>query len=110
MRGISRHTGQNIDAMTHLRQDIEDVLTTPLGTRVGRRDYGSRLPDRVDRPMSADLVVDVTLDSADAIAKWIPIFKLTRVFVALANKAGRLELGIEGEYAGNPVTIEGLLV
>ena len=110
MQGMSKHTGENIGAMAHLRQSIEDILTTPLGTRVGRRDYGSTLPDLVDRPMSAGLVVDVTSASALALDKWEPRFALKRVHVASANATGHLQLGLEGEYLGDPVTIDGVLI
>ncbi len=96
--------------MTHLRQSITDILTTPLGTRVGRREYGSRLPDLVDLPMSADLKVDIAAASAEALDRWEPRFTLSRVHTAFANAAGKMELGFEGQYLGQPVTIEGVLI
>lgn len=45
MSGTSRLTGRVIDQDAHLTQSITDILTTPKGSRVMRRDYGSRLAD-----------------------------------------------------------------
>lgn len=110
MAGMSRHNGLPVGSMTHLKQSIQDILTTPLGTRVGRREYGSRLPDLVDLPMSAELKVDIASASAEALDRWEPRFTLSRVYVAAANAAGKIQLGIEGSYLGQPVTVEGVLV
>lgn len=110
MTGMSRHNGLPIGSMTHLRQSIQDILTTPLGTRVARRDYGSRLPDLVDLPMTAGLKVDIASASAEALDRWEPRFALSRVSVAAANAAGKIQLGIEGDYLGQPITVEGILV
>ena len=96
--------------MAHLRQSIEDILTTPLGTRVCRRDYGSRLPDLTDLPMTPALKVEVASASADALDRWEPRFALSRVHIARADAAGSMTLGIEGEYLGQPVTVEGILI
>lgn len=48
-RGMSRDSGKELKGIDHLRQSITDILTTPVGTRVWRRDYGSRLPRLVTR-------------------------------------------------------------
>lgn len=41
MRGMNSETGKTISGIEHLKQSIVDILTTPVGTRVMRRDYGS---------------------------------------------------------------------
>src|SRR3546814_12586651 len=43
MIGVDRATGQRLDGNDHLAQSIGDILSTPIGTRVMRRDYGSML-------------------------------------------------------------------
>ncbi|NYZ70451.1 baseplate assembly protein W, partial [Endozoicomonas sp. SM1973] len=50
MQGTHRLTGKPLSNLDHLRQSITDILTTRIGTRLMRRDYGSRLPELVDRP------------------------------------------------------------
>ena len=53
MTGMSRFTGEKLDPNSdaHLVQSIGDILTTPLGSRVLRRSYGSELPDLIDQPI-----------------------------------------------------------
>ncbi|MEI6419209.1 MAG: GPW/gp25 family protein, partial [Sphingomonadales bacterium] len=53
MRGMSRTDGAALGGDAHLAQSIADVLTTPLGSRVMRRDYGSLLFDLIDQPFSS---------------------------------------------------------
>jgi phage baseplate assembly protein W len=43
MIGLNAANGQALSGLDHLRQSIRDILTTRIGTRVMRRDYGSRL-------------------------------------------------------------------
>ena len=43
MIGLDRRTGQLISGLDHLRQSIEDILSTPLGSRRMRPEYGSKL-------------------------------------------------------------------
>ena len=50
MSGLNRHTGRAVEGLAHLSQSIADILTTPIGTRVMRRDYGSELPFLLDQP------------------------------------------------------------
>ena len=100
-------TGRPLDGIAHLRQSIRDVLTTQVGTRVGRREYGSRLPELVDRPMSAALLVDVYAAAAEALARWEPRFRLRSVASAGAGADGRLVLTLSGVYAP---TGEGLVL
>ena len=47
---MDRHTGRPIAGADHLLQSIDDILSTPLGTRIGRRDYGSLVPEQLDQP------------------------------------------------------------
>lgn len=44
MTGMSATTGRALTEREHLAQSIADILTTPLNTRIMRRDYGSLLP------------------------------------------------------------------
>lgn len=97
MNGINAHTGQALSGIDHLRQSIRDILTTRIGTRVMRRDYGSRLPALVDNPMTPRLAMDLYSATAEALARWEPRFKLTRVRIARAE-VGQVVLDLEGIY------------
>ena len=47
---MNRATGRRITAADHLRQSVADIITTPIGSRVMRRDYGSLVPALIDQP------------------------------------------------------------
>ena len=91
-------TGRPLDGIAHLRQSIRDVLTTRVGTRIGRRTYGSELPALVDRPMTAATLTDVYAATAAAIAAWEPRFRIASVSAAAAGADGRLVLTLVGTY------------
>lgn len=102
-----------------MRQSLADILNTPLGTRVMRPWYGSRLPDLVDAPMNRQTIADIRAATADAIAaknpstgtRVEPRFNVTKVTVASAAP-GQVELDLEGDYLpdGQAVTISGIVV
>lgn len=50
MIGMDRITGKPLAGADHLEQSIGDILGTPLGTRIARREYGSLLPQLLDQP------------------------------------------------------------
>ena len=50
---MSRQTGLNLEKETHkISQAIQDILTTPIGSRIMRREYGSLLPQLIDSPFN----------------------------------------------------------
>ena len=111
MRGLDAATGGRLDGAAHLRQSIRDVLSTPRGSRVMRRDYGSRLFELVDRPVTGALATAAVAATAEALDRWEPRFRLTRVGVAAAE-AGHVTLDLEGVYVpdGTPLLISGVTV
>ncbi|WDD98361.1 GPW/gp25 family protein [Thalassomonas actiniarum] len=111
MLGMNAQTGRSLSGLAHLKQSIVDILTTPKGSRVMRRDYGCGLFDLVDRPYSSSLVGDVTMDISQALALWEPRFELESVSVSKVE-SGKLGLDIIGRYLlnGEPVKLEGLVV
>ena len=50
---MSRNTGLSLSSEAdQIRQSIQDILTTPIGTRIMRREYGSLLPQLIDSPFN----------------------------------------------------------
>ncbi|MEO1003554.1 MAG: GPW/gp25 family protein [Cyanobacteria bacterium J06638_7] len=90
---MSRDTGRPMDAVEHLRQSILDILLTPIGSRVHRRDYGSMLPRLVDRPMNPQFVSDLIEATATALARWEPRIRVERITI-VAGTAGQIKLGL----------------
>jgi len=104
-------TGRNLTGLDHLHQSIADILSTPIGTRVMRRDYGSRLPELIDAPMTPDLNIEIFAATAEALDRWEPRLRVTRVGIEEAI-AGRLVLGLWGTYLvdGKPVAMKGIVI
>lgn len=96
MIGTSRQTARPIQGVDRLAQAIGDILSTPKGSRVMRRDYGSNLPRLIDAPMNDETMVDVYAATAEAISLWEPEFEIRRVEIARAS-AGVLELRLTGD-------------
>ena len=110
MKGISATTGKQLAGAAHLKQSIRDILTTRIGTRVMRREYGSRLPELVDNPIGEELKVELIAATAEALDRWEPRFKLDRVYISAASAAGRIVLSLEGRIVINdePLRLDGI--
>lgn len=100
MIGMDAATGKPLSGLDHLRQRVRDILTTPIGTRVCNRDYGSLLPELVDQPMNGAGRLRLIAATALAVARWEPALRLTRVNLA-SPAAGQVELTLEGYDAGS---------
>ena len=104
-------TGKTTSGLDYLRQQVTNVLTTPIGSLVMRRDYGSRLFELIDAPVNRSTLVSIYAESADAIARWIPEYALQRV-TASSVDAGRVVLSITGVYRpdGENVQLDGVVI
>jgi phage baseplate assembly protein W len=111
MNGTDGLTGKSLKGIDHLHQSVRDILTTPLGSRVMRRDYGSRLFELVDRPTSPALLVEIYAATAEALAKWEPRIKVENV-QAESAASGRISLTLTGRYLpdGQEIKLEGIVV
>lgn len=111
MNGTNASTGKWLNGLDHLRQSITKILTTPLGSRVMRRDFGSNLPNLVDAPMNAKTVTQLYAATAEALQKWEPRILVSQV-VATSAKAGQIEISLTGTYLpnGQPITLDGIQV
>lgn len=94
---MDAHTGVAIDGDAHLAQSIVRILTTPLGSRVMRRDFGSLLPELVDQPFNAATQVALFGATAMALMRWEPRIRLSRVQITPGAEAGAFELELEGQ-------------
>lgn len=105
MTGISRFTGRAIDDAQELSEAITTILTTPKGSRVMRRDFGSDLPRLIDAPVNGETIVDLYAAVAEALARWEPRIVLRRVQLVEAA-AGRMRFAIDADTVAGPVTLD----
>lgn len=111
MDGMNASTGKRLGGIDHLRQSIADILRTPKGTRVMRRDYGSNLPRLIDAPINRDTITKIIAESVDAITRWEPRFGVQKIEVVTASP-GSVELDVTGKYLpeGRVVTLDGIKI
>ncbi|MEX5550748.1 GPW/gp25 family protein [Pseudomonas pergaminensis] len=105
MIGMDRHTGQPISGITHLRQSIADILSTPLGSRRQRPEYGSKLRRYVDLPVNEGWKGAVQAEASRALGLWEPRLKLERV-QAVSVLGGLIKIQVTGSYEGENVLLE----
>lgn len=96
MIGMDRHTGQLIDDASHLRQSVADILFTPLGTRIGRRDYGSNLPQLLDQPLNAMTRIRIFAATALALQRHESRLRISRIALEAGADAGTARLVVSG--------------
>lgn len=111
MIGMCRNTGTYLSDLEHLKQSIIDILTTPIGTRVICRDYGSTLFQLTDHPINRDLFPKIYAAVADAIDKWEPRFKVQKITITSISE-GRIVLSLIGKYliTQQKIALEGFVV
>lgn len=98
MIGMNRIDGTRLEGIDHMRQSIADILTTPVGSRVMRRDYGSLLPALLDQPDNASTRLRLYAAVASALMRWEPRLRLTRVGLLNGTRPGQVVVDIEGIY------------
>lgn len=102
MRGVNASTGTSIDGIDHLAQSIGDILSTPIGSRVMRRDYGSLLPQLVDQPFNGATRVRLFGAIATALMRWEPRLRLTRVSIEIGSDPGAVTVTVDGVRTDTP--------
>ena len=104
-------TGKPLSGVAHLRQSIRDILTTPLGSRVMRREYGSRLFDLVDAPLNDATIIDIFAATAEALLRWEPRLQVQRVRAQNLTMSS-ITIDLEAIYlpTGEPVFLDGIQI
>lgn len=83
-QGTDRNTGRLISGVPYLWQRLSDVIATPVGSLVGRRDFGSRMFEMLDRNVDSGFYMDAFVRLAEAInnpANGLDDFRLTTMRV-----------------------------
>lgn len=106
MIGMDPKTGRSVQGLDHLYQSIEKILTTPVGTCLQRRNFGSEIFSLVDGPNNPKTRIKLYAATATALMRWEPRLKLSRVSLSSAPQSnGHQAIDIEGS-----TTISGDLV
>ena len=102
-------TGTDISEINHLKQSISNILTTPIGSRTMRRDYGSNLFNKIDHPVNGELIAEIYLDIVESLFIWEPRFELDQVAVQNIEN-GKITIDLEGSFLNNgeKITLENI--
>lgn len=112
MTGLSNTTGRRLALRDHISQSIGDIITTPIGERLMRRNYGSYVPQLIDHPATPANRLRLIAATAQAIIKWEPRTRVHGVTTSI-NAQGRCVLTIKrrdlatGETVAAAVTVGG---
>ena len=122
--GLDRNTGRLLTGIDHLQQSVADILTTPLGSRIERRHYGSRLFELLDNPTTPALRLEVFAAAIEALRPRVidgiqygePRIRVNRVSfetAAAVPEGGKwppLQLEATLLANGRPVTLRGIQI
>lgn len=97
MKGMNRQTGQPLSGLDHVKQSIRDILQTPIGSRVMRRDYGSRIFSLIDAPLNGATLLELYGATAEALKQWEPRIDLSHIS-ASRRSDGAVVLSLTGTY------------
>ncbi|MFB2831766.1 GPW/gp25 family protein [Aeromonas jandaei] len=92
--GMNAANGRVISATDHIIQAVRDILITPVGSRVMRRDYGSELFYLIDMPQHQATRLRLMAATVQALINWEPRITVTRVDVLGGGMDGALTIEI----------------
>lgn len=87
-------TLEMVKAEEDIKQSLHILLSTTLGERVMRSDFGANLHQQVFEPMDAAFQAYVQSIISDAIANYETRINLDSVDVFVENEEGRIELTV----------------
>ncbi|RXN69526.1 baseplate assembly protein [Providencia rettgeri] len=92
--GMNRMDGKSLSDIEHIRQSVRDILITPIGSRIARRNYGSLLSELIDQPQNPALKLQLMSACYTALIKWEPRILLTRINLS-SSEAAQVVIDIE---------------
>lgn len=104
--GMSRDTGRAITETDHLCQSVRDILLTPQGSRLARREYGSLLSALIDQPQNPALRLQSMAAVYVALRRWEPRLQLDTITVNSSSMDGAMVIELAGQRNdGVPVSL-----
>lgn len=98
--GMSRETGKQIELTEHINQSLNDIFTTPIGSRIQRREYGSYLFELIDSAGNEAGKLRLLAALIDAASRWEPRVVLETADLSI-NMAGEITLDYAARLHNN---------
>lgn len=103
--GMSQSNGKAITDTDHLRQSVRDILLTPQGSRIARREYGSLLSILIDQPQNPALRLQIMSAVYMALSRWEPRLTLDSITIS-SHFDGLMVVDLTGQRNnGAPVSL-----
>ncbi|MEQ4660333.1 GPW/gp25 family protein [Providencia rettgeri] len=104
--GMNAQTGRALTNSEHIRQSMADILRTPIGSRVMRRQYGSLLYDLIDQPQNPALRLKIMSACYMALMQWEPRVRLQAIDY-IRSDVGEMGVSLSGVImqTGEPISI-----
>lgn len=77
--GMNQQTGAAITDLEHIQQSVKDILLTPVGSRINRREYGSLLFSLIDQPQNPAFQLRIYAAIYSALNRWEPRVRLSNI-------------------------------
>ena len=105
---IDRATGEQIKSeRADIYQSIKTILTTPVGSRVMQRAFGSLLPGLLSKPINRENIILIYSAVNEAVARWEPRVSILQTTVAFDKIAqGTIAINITVQVPGGTETYE----
>ena len=91
---MSREIGSNLSELEHIKQSIQDIVSTPLGSRIMRRSYGTQLFNLIDKPTSEALYLKIYSTIYSSILQWENRIDVSQININSLS-AGQMVIDLE---------------
>ncbi|MCK7194506.1 GPW/gp25 family protein [Enterobacter kobei] len=103
--GMNQDNGKAISDADHLRQSVRDILLTPQGSRIARREYGSLLSALIDQPQNPALRLQIMAAVYVSLSRWEPRLALDSISIS-SSFDGSMVVELTGKRNnGAPVSL-----
>ncbi|MCG5907041.1 GPW/gp25 family protein [Acinetobacter baumannii] len=93
---INKNNGQTLETEEQsIQQSIHDIVSTPIGSRIMRREYGSLIPDLIDQPINDILILKCYSAIYTAILRWEDRINVSQILNTQVKENG-LIFDLEG--------------
>lgn len=96
--GVDARTGKVLRGRAHLDQSIAKIVTTAIGERVMRLDFGCGLVRQIGRNIHAAFLLHLYGDLIAAVHRWEPEARIKHVRLVSVERTGGYAFAIGGLY------------
>jgi phage baseplate assembly protein W len=100
-QGMNADNGRTISETDHIIQSVRDILTTPIGTRVMRRNYGSEIFSLIDQPQHGATRLRLMAATVHALTLCEPRIRITKVEIGAPELGGGCQVTLTWRRTDN---------